>query len=57
MDRRLAGLVVLVVVLVAATALPGFSGRKVAGVPSAKVFPDPPSCRRLRALAAGRRGA
>src|SRR5664279_870108 len=43
MDRRLAGLVVLVVVLVAATALPGFSGRKVAGAPSAKVFPDPPA--------------
>ena len=43
MDRRLAGLVVLVLVLVTATALPGFSGRRVAGVPSAKNFPDPPS--------------
>ncbi len=43
MDRRLAGLVVLVVVLVAATALPGFSGRRVAGVASAMIFPDPPS--------------
>jgi hypothetical protein len=43
MDRRLAGLVVLMVVLVAATALPGFSGRRVAGVSNAKVFPDPPA--------------
>ena len=43
MDRRLAGLVVLVMVLVAATALPGFSGRRVAGVASAMIFPDPPS--------------
>jgi len=43
MDRRLAGLVVLVVVLVAATALPGFSGRRVAGTASAMTFPDPPS--------------
>ena len=43
MDRRLTGLVVLVVVLVAATALPGFSGRRVAGTASAMTFPDPPS--------------
>ena len=43
MGRRLAGLVVLVLVLVTATALPGFSGRRVPGVPSARNFPDPPA--------------
>jgi len=43
MDRRLAGLAVLVLVVVAATVVPGLSGRRVAGSAVPKSFPDPPA--------------
>jgi len=43
MDRRLAGLAVLILVVVAATVVPGLSGRRVAGSAVPKAFPDPPA--------------
>ena len=42
MDRRLAGIVLLVVALVAVIAVPSVTGRRVAGSAVATVFPDPP---------------
>ena len=43
MDRRLAGLAVLILAVVAVTVVPGLSGRRVAGSAVAKSFPDPPA--------------
>ena len=43
MDRRLAGIVLLVVALVAVIAVPSVTGRRVAGSAVATVFPDPPA--------------
>jgi len=42
MDRRLAGIVVLVVAIVAVAVLPTIEGRRVAGSAVATVFPPPP---------------
>jgi hypothetical protein len=42
MDRRLAGIVLLVIALVAVTVVPSVTGRRVAGSAVATVFPDPP---------------
>lgn len=42
MDRRLAGVLMLVVALAAVLVLPAASGRRVAGNPVASTFPDPP---------------
>jgi hypothetical protein len=47
MDRRLAGLAVLILVVVAATVVPGLSGRRVAGSAVPKAFPT-----RLRSVIA-----
>ncbi len=43
MDRRLAGLAVLILAVVAVAVVPGVSGRRVAGSAVAKSFPDPPA--------------
>ncbi|MET0862850.1 MAG: hypothetical protein ABWZ98_00810 [Nakamurella sp.] len=43
MDRRVAGIVVLVVALVAVVVLPSISGRRVAGSATALTFADPPA--------------
>jgi len=43
MDRRLAGLAVLILAVVAVTVVPGVSGRRVAGSAEPKSFPDPPA--------------
>ncbi len=43
MDRRLAGIVVLVVALVAVAVVPSVAGRRVAGSAVATVFPRPPA--------------
>jgi hypothetical protein len=43
MDRRLAGIVLLVVALVAVIVVPSVTGRRVAGSAVATVFPDPPA--------------
>lgn len=42
MDRRLAGVLMLVAALAAVLVLPSAFGRRVAGTPVATVFPDPP---------------
>lgn len=42
MDRRLAGIVLLIVALVAVIVVPSLTGRRVAGSAVATVFPDPP---------------
>jgi len=42
MDRRLAGIIVLILVVVTATVAPTIGGRRVAGSAVAKVFPEPP---------------
>ena len=49
MDRRLAGIVVLVVALVAVAVVPSVAGRRVAGSAVATVFPRPAGRRRLPA--------
>jgi len=43
MDRRLAGVVVLMLVVVAATVAPSLSGQRVAGSAVVMTFPDPPA--------------
>ena len=43
MDRRLIGVVVLILVVVAATVAPSLSGQRVAGSAVGMTFPDPPT--------------
>jgi len=56
MDRRLAGLGVLILVVVAATVVPGLSGRRVAGSAVPKAFPDPPAVGDCAVSAPSRQG-
>ena len=42
MDRRVAGIAVLVLALVAVVTVPSVSGRRVVGTASALTFPEPP---------------
>jgi len=56
MDRRLAGLVVLILVVVAAAVLPGLAGRRVAGFAVAAALPDPPAVGDCAASAPSRQG-
>ncbi len=60
MDRRLAGIVVLILALAVVVVVPSLEGRRVAGNATATTFPDPPAvgdCLRSRPTPAGSSGA